>query len=510
MLEHRITTGITLSQLLEGLTVVGPDLNCDILSITDDSRLVQPGGCFIAYPGERCDGRHFIKEAIDRGASVVIYENTSVLPHDVLQLLKADHHQVVAVPLSDCQQRLGLLGARFYGFPSQQMLGMGVTGTNGKSTVAYLIAAMQQRMEVVCGMIGTLGVGTVSDLQPNGMTTPDAMTMQKTLAAFMVGGAESFSFEASSHGLDQGRLNGTSIDIAVMTNVRMDHGDYHGSRAAYVAAKTKLFSMARRHIVVNFDDPISETFMHAADSGVDILGYATQSKHQNVPTLLAQNIQADLNGVRFQLRSPFGDAEIVSPLVGAFQVQNILAAMGALLCAGHALPDLVKAVADIPCVPGRMQVFGGGELPHVVVDYAHTEYALEAALTQLKPHCAHQLWCVFGCGGDRDPARRSGMGKIAERHSDQIVITNDNPRHEDPKAITKAIVDSLLCPWAATVEHDRGAAIAYAIAHAKVGDVILVAGKGHETTQVIGDEAMWHSDIEQVLSQLSVRGHANL
>lgn len=507
MLEQSIKTGITLSQLLDGLAVVGPDLNCDVLAITDDSRQVTPGACFVAYPGAHTDGRYFIGDAIARGASVIIYENSSVLPHDVLCLLKEEHHQVSAIPLADCQQRLGVLGARFYGFPSQQMLGIGVTGTNGKSTVAYLIAAIYDQMQLKCGMMGTLGLGTVAELRPSPLTTLGALAMQKELATMVVEGAEAFAFEASSHGLSQARLNGVSIDTAIMTNVAMDHADYHGSRSAYIAAKEKLFAMARRHVVVNFDDPVSETFLHAADSGVDIIGYSTQGKHERWPTLHAQNIEATLSGVTFDLVSPYGDAKVMASLVGTFQVENILAAMCALLSTGHTFSHVVAAIAAISGVPGRMQVFGGGDLPHVVVDYAHTAHALEAALVNLKPFCQQQLWCVFGCGGERDPARRAGMGKVAERYSDQIVITNDNPRHEDPEVISKAIIDSLLCPWAATVELDRCAAIAYAIQSAKPGDVILVAGKGHETTQVIGDEALWHSDIEQVLSQLSVRGH---
>jgi UDP-N-acetylmuramyl-tripeptide synthetase len=459
--------------------------------ITSDSRDVRGGDAFAAWRGTRADGRAFIGDAIGRGAGAVLWE---------AQAFRWDPAwQVPNAAVDALASKLGYVADAIYGHPSRALWMIGVTGTNGKTTASQWIAQALEHAGRRCGVIGTLGAGRVGALAPLANTTPDAALFHETLARFRDEGLDAVAMEVSSIGLDQGRVNGATFDVAVFTNLTRDHLDYHGTMQAYGAAKSALFSWpGLAASVVNADDPFGQSLVDAIRRrGGRVLAYGAANAD-----VAAHGVAMGERGLVVGVSTPWGRGEIESGVVGAFNVANLLASLSALLVSDVPLDDAIAALARVEAPPGRMQRLGGGDRPLVVVDYAHTPDALEKVLAALRPALREggELVCVFGCGGDRDPGKRPLMGKIAALHADRVVVTTDNPRSEDPaviaQAVAKGILETQRRRW--RIELDRATAIRETVAAAKPGDVVLVAGKGHEDYQEVGGERRPFLDAREV------------
>ncbi|WP_068829577.1 UDP-N-acetylmuramoyl-L-alanyl-D-glutamate--2,6-diaminopimelate ligase [Pseudomonas sp. BMS12] len=463
-----------------------------IRELTLDSRKVRPGDMFLAVPGLAQDGRAHIADAIARGASAVAYEAEG-----------AEHmtaHSAELVPIKGLVGQLSAIAGRFYGEPSRALRLVGVTGTNGKTSVSQLLAQALDLLGERCGIVGTLGTGFFEALQSGRHTTPDPVAVQATLADLKQAGARALAMEVSSHGLDQGRVAALDFDVAVYTNLSRDHLDYHGTMEAYGAAKAKLFAWPDlRCRVINLDDTFGRQLAEQSHES-RLIGY---SLDDSSAYLHCREVQFDDHGVRARLITPQGEGNLRSPLLGRFNLSNLLAVVGALLGLDYALDEILRVLPQLQGPVGRMQRFGGQQLPLVVVDYAHTPDALEKALEALRPHVAGRLLCLFGCGGDRDSGKRPLMAAVAERLADAVLVTDDNPRSEDPAQILADIRAGFAKPEAAEFVSGRGEAIARLIASAQVGDVVLLAGKGHEDYQEIAGIRHAFSDLDETTKALA-------
>jgi UDP-N-acetylmuramoyl-L-alanyl-D-glutamate--2,6-diaminopimelate ligase len=384
--------------------------------------------------------------------------------------------------VDNLRARISEIAGYVYGNPSETLWMAGVTGTNGKTSVSQWIAAASDALGRRSAVIGTLGNGLVGERVEAKNTTPDPIVLQRLLADYLRRGARNVAMEVSSHGLDQGRVAGIKYDVAVFTNLTRDHHDYHGTMESYAEAKYRLFSAhGLKQAVINVDDEWGVKFAkRLRGSGLDVITFGTGGR------LEAKDVRMSEAGVRFFVDGEFGRGEVRAAVLGAFNVSNLLAVLGALIAQGIAFDDAVRAVGGLQPVTGRLERVGGGGMPLVVIDYAHTPDALEKALAALRPTVAagHKLVCVFGCGGDRDPGKRPIMGSVAARLADHVVVTSDNPRSEDPHAIIEQILEGVPSGRAEAIE-DRQVAIFSAVHHARAGDVVLLAGKGHETYQEI-------------------------
>lgn len=464
--------------------------------ITSDSRRVEPGVAFAAYRGTHLDGRAYVADAIARGAAAVLWDA------DGFNWRKA--WQVKNASVLGLQARLGAIADFIYGSPSQRLWTVGVTGTNGKTSCAHWIAQALNTCGRRAAVLGTLGNGLVGHLGPAAHTTPEAAVLHELLAQFNAAGASAAVIEVSSHGLAQGRLNGAKFDVALFTNLSRDHLDYHGTMAAYGQAKAKLFTWpGLRTAVINADDSFGQSLIDAARSRrqhVVSYGFANAD-------IAASGLALSNAGVSFAVTTPWGNGRLEAPVVGAFNASNLLGALAVLLASDVPFSAALAALAQVQAPAGRMQRFGGDGKPLVVVDYAHTPDALEKALLALRPAVAagSELVCVFGCGGDRDPGKRAEMGHVVAQLANRVVVTSDNPRCEDPGAIANAIAHAVREQgnrrWA--IELDRRQAIAQAIADAAPGDVVLVAGKGHETYQECARVRLPFSDAREVTAALA-------
>jgi len=446
-------------------------LGVPLADLTADSRNVKMGSIFVAYPGTAQDGRAYIAEAIAKGASAVIWDKEGFRWHEAWE--------VPNLGVENLRERISEIAGHVYGNPSDSLWMAGVTGTNGKTSVSQWIAAALDRTGRRSAVLGTLGNGLVGERAEAKNTTPDPIVLQRLLADYLRRGARHVAMEVSSHGLDQGRVSGIKYDAAVFTNLTRDHLDYHGTMESYGEAKARLFdARGMRHRIVNVDDAFGREI---ASRYRDTITYGTAGKAR----MLASNITLSDAGVRFRVDSEWGRGDVRSGVLGAFNVSNLLAVLATLLAAGLDFDDAVAAVAMLEPVPGRLEKVGGGAMPLVVVDYAHTPDALEKALEALRPAVAagHKLFCVFGCGGDRDPGKRPLMGAVASRLADEVVVTSDNPRGEPPAAIIREVAAGVKGRHEAI--EDRQVAIFSAVHHATPGDVVLLAGKGHETYQEI-------------------------
>ncbi len=474
--------------------------------LSADSRAVRPGDLFLAYPGHSgaVDGRAFIADALERGAAAVLWER---------QAFAWDARwQVPNLPVEGLKKQAGPLAAALLGAPSEALNMIGVTGTNGKTSVTQWVAQALARCATPCGVIGTLGArfDGIDEAVPN--TTPDAIVLQELLARMRDAGAAACAMEVSSIGLDQARVAGVAFDIAVFTNFTRDHLDYHRSMAAYEAAKTQLFMHpGLSHAVINIDDPMGLRLLMRMAGGVERIVYAIEGVSKAAAQvadggrLIARAPRFGPDGVLFDLAGDWGDATVQAPVWGMFNVSNLLAVIGTLLAAGAPLKLAVEALATLKAVPGRMNALGGDGRPLVVIDYAHTPDALEKALATLRPLATArggQLRVVFGCGGERDRGKRAPMGEVASRLADVVILTSDNPRGEDPQQILDQIAAGARD---ARLIAGRAVAIGMAIGDAGVADVVLVAGKGHETTQEIGGRRLPFSDHEVARSALDNR-----
>ena len=454
--------------LLDRLAQLGVPLS----DLTADSRTVKLGSIFVAYRGTAQDGRLYIADAISRGAAAVLWEREGFSWNE--------RWEIPNLGVEGLRAKISEIAGHVYGNPSQSLWVAGVTGTNGKTSVSQWIASALEALGRRSAVIGTLGNGLVGEQVEAKNTTPDPIVLQRLLADYLRRGARNVAMEVSSHGIDQGRVAGIKFDVAVFTNLTRDHLDYHGTMESYAETKFKLFSARGiAHRVVNIDDSWGATL--AGRLGADAITYGTTGK----PRLHASRIGLSEAGARFHVDSEWGDGEVHAAVLGAFNVSNLLAVIGALIAAGVTFDDAIAAVSALKPVPGRLERLGGGSAPLVVVDYAHTPDALEKALEALRPTVAagHRLFCVFGCGGDRDPGKRPMMGQVAARLADHVIVTSDNPRSEDPNAIIAQVLAGMPAP-AESIE-DRQVAIFTALHQAKPGDVVLLAGKGHETYQEI-------------------------
>jgi len=493
----------TLKGLLGGFTGVSIRQNMSISGLALDSRKVQAGDLFMAVAGTRTHGLQHARQAIALGAAAVAWEpvaNNGGLA-EMAALLPVP---VISVP--ELGQLVGLIADRFYGHPSRGLFMIGVTGTDGKTSTSHYIAQALDRADRRCGVIGTLGYGLYSELVPGTHTTPDALTVQQALLAMQEKGARCVVSEVSSHAMDQGRVRGVDFDVAVLTNLSRDHLDYHGSDTAYAEAKRKLFYMdGLRYAVINADDAFGSALLDAIPPGVAPVAYRLENEplRTRFPAqwVIGRDLQMDAEGMSLAVMSPWGSGVLKCGLLGRFNASNLLAALACLCVAGLPFAEALGRLAETRTVPGRMERFDvGSDHPLVVVDYAHTAGALQAVLQSLRAHCRGKLWCVFGAGGDRDRGKRRLMGAAAERHADHLILTDDNPRTEDPQQILGDIRAGLKRPAAASVEHDRARAITRAMAEAGPDDVVLIAGKGHETVQIVGTRALPFSDRERVLA----------
>jgi len=465
--------------------------------ITADSRRVAPHVAFAAYPGTQRDGRAFIADACARGAAAVMWEARDFGWNA--------EWRVPNVAVADLKANVGAIASAVHGHPSRALWMVGVTGTNGKTSCAHWTAQALARCGRRPAVVGTLGYGFVDALAASDNTTPDACVLHALLAQWRREGADSVAMEVSSHGLDQGRVNGVAFDVALFTNLTRDHLDYHGTMTAYGAAKARLVAWPGLHAaVVNAADAFGRELIDAARArGRRVVSYGAGDAD-----IHATRVDMTDRGMAIAVRAPHGSAVFETTLTGAFNVHNLLGVLGVLLESGVAFDAALDALAHASAPPGRMERLGGGAEPLVVIDYAHTPDALAQVLAAMRPAVrgGGELVCVFGCGGDRDRGKRAPMGETAGRLADRVIVTSDNPRSEDPRAIANDIVEGLqprARAW--SVELDRGRAIEQALALAHEGDVIVLAGKGHEDYQEANGVRRPFSDRRHVAAALARR-----
>ncbi|MGB7450966.1 MAG: UDP-N-acetylmuramoyl-L-alanyl-D-glutamate--2,6-diaminopimelate ligase [Lysobacterales bacterium] len=471
---------MALHELLEGWMDDAPALR--LTGIGLDNREIKPGDVFVAVQGQLVHGLDYARAAVAAGAVAVLHDGLKAVP-DL---------EVPAVKIAGLGDRLGELASRFYAAPSEQMTIAGVTGTNGKTSVAHFLAQSWQRVYGNAGMVGTLGYGPLGHLQSAVRTTPDAFRLQQALAESVKSGIEHLAMEVSSHALQQHRCQTVQFDAAVFTNLSRDHLDYHADMAGYAAAKRLLFTdYAPSFAIINHDDSYGKKWFGELNGGMQMLSFGLQEGAE----LRAEIRSVDINGMNLRIAGPWGSEDVHTSLLGAFNASNLLAAAGTLALLGMPWHRVLHQVEVMQAVPGRMMRLGGqpGQ-PVVVVDYAHTPDALESALHAVRAHLDGRLVCVFGCGGNRDQGKRPQMGRAAELLADDVFVTSDNPRNEPADKIIEDVVAGLETPGRATIEPDRAVAIQQAIANCKAGDVVLVAGKGHETWQEIGGQKIPFSD----------------
>lgn len=487
---------ITLTQLLAALRgqvdvlAQRGDMSCPVQGITDDSRAVTAGGLFVAVKGERVDGHNFIEQAIKSGASAVMAQ------------APVEAGPLPFVQVADSRKALGLLGSRFHGDPSARLKMIGVTGTNGKTTTTYICKSLLEGIGRKVGLIGTVGYQIGQETFPASHTTPGALDLQQLLAKMVERGLDATVMEVSSHALSLDRTAGCEYDVAVFTNLTQDHLDFHRTMDEYFEAKLKLFTglaggqKAGKRAIVNLDDPRGAAILAACP--VPVWGYAIQSRAD----LKAEAVRLSLAGTTFTAATPAGSFTVESRLVGEHNVYNLLGAIGVALHDGASIDQICEATAHIANVPGRFERVSGGQNFTVVVDYAHTEDALVRLLTAAQALKTDRIITVFGCGGDRDRGKRPKMGRAAVEYSDVVVLTSDNPRTEDPMAILHEVEVGVREALArrSQVQYrlvpDRREAIGAAIREARHGDMVLIAGKGHEDYQIIGTKKFHFDDRE--------------
>ncbi|AWW33413.1 UDP-N-acetylmuramoyl-L-alanyl-D-glutamate--2,6-diaminopimelate ligase [Mannheimia varigena] len=477
----------------------------ELNQMTLDSRQVQKGDLFVALKGHQVDGRKFIEKAIEQGASLVLSEaetdQTEIELDPKFAKFNLDRTaccKVVSVPA--LPKLLSEIAGEFYGNPSKKLVLAGITGTNGKTTTAQLLAQWRNLLGGKSAVMGTIGNGLYGKVQEALNTTGSAIEIQRNLADFVELGADFCAMEVSSHGLAQFRAEALAFDVAMFTNLSRDHLDYHNTMEEYAEAKFRLFSELNTQAqVINTDDEIGAEWLAKLPNAVAVSTNPNfASQHRFVK---ATNVSFTLQGARIQFESSWGNGELNSRLIGAFNVSNLLTAFAGLLALGVDINELVKTAPQLVGVAGRMECLTAENKPMVIVDYAHTPDALEKALQAARLHCEGELYCIFGCGGDRDSGKRPLMAQIAEQLADKVIATDDNPRTEDNQKIMADIVKGFAKPQ--QIIHNREEAIKTAIAQAKDRDVILIAGKGHEDYQIIGTEKLHFSDQETARKYLS-------
>ncbi len=466
-----------LSELLAGEATLAGGFDPMVHGLSADSRQLREGDAYIALAGASAHGLHFLEQARAAKVATVLFETPAPANANLPEN---------AVGIDGLRAKLGRLANRFYGQASAALSVTGVTGTNGKTSTVQLIAQALTLGGETVGTIGTLGAGLYSRHVAGERTTPDVIAVHRLLARMAEQGAAKVAMEVSSHALEQGRVDAVAFRVAVFTNLTRDHLDYHGSMDSYGQAKARLFAWPTlQSVVINLDDPFGESLFGLVADGVQRIGVSSRGAAQanlraEAPTLSPQ-------GLQFLLAGQQEAFEVASPLLGRFNVDNLLAVAGTLRALGWPLDRIAAMLPRLSPVDGRMSRVGGERgQPLVVVDYAHTPDALEQALSSLREHAPGRLTCIFGCGGDRDRGKRPQMAEIAERGADRVIVTDDNPRSEDGDSIVRDILAGFVVRDRVTVQRDRAAAIAQAVAAAGHDEILLVAGKGHETYQEVG------------------------
>jgi UDP-N-acetylmuramoyl-L-alanyl-D-glutamate--2,6-diaminopimelate ligase len=499
---------VSLTWLLDGIVAL-PATGARIADLTLDSREARAGSLFFALCGFKSHGLRFAADAVARGASVVLWDPPAG-PHEDLAgdaAALAAGGSVLVAAVAGLKALVGRIADRFFGWPSSHLRIVGITGTNGKTTCGYLLAGCLERLNSEAAYIGTIGWGRIGALQAPTHTTPDVVSVHRQLSVLRSQGVRDVAMEVSSHALDQGRVDAVRFHSAALTNLTRDHLDYHPSMQAYGAAKARLFAVpGLQHLVINVGDafgrelagtvggrvPLTAVWVGAGGSG----WLADRSLH-------ADDLVLDLHGLSMAVDGSFGCARVSTRLMGRFNAENAVVVLACLVGLNVPLEAACTALSECSAPPGRMEVIESPEpeRPRAVIDYAHTPDALAKALAALREHCRGALWCVFGCGGDRDPGKRPLMGAVADELADRIIVTDDNPRSENPQMITRAITAGIQAHTPRVI-NDRGAAIAAALSEAAAGDMVLIAGKGHEEYQIYGAVRRRFSDRTEALRHL--------
>jgi len=479
----KLNSAPMLAELLHGYAVA-PDI--PVAGIASDSRELGSGFLFLACEGATSHGLDYLRQARDAGVCAVAWDSSTAAAPDNIG--------VPMIAVAKLAENLGDIANRFYGNPSSHLKIIGVTGTNGKTTVAWLLAECLRQLDQRCGYIGTLGFGLDELQMAEGMTTPAAIELHGRLAGFVDQRATHAAIEVSSHALSQGRVDGVEFDAALFTNLTRDHLDYHGDMQSYFESKASLLlSYPCKHQIINIDSEFGVELAGRCDQNAVIVSTQFNRVAENRPYVFVRTVLATENGSQITISSSWGDGEFTLPLPGEFNVANAALVLAYLLTAGVDIGQACDVLALVEAPPGRMQkIHKRGSA--IYVDYAHTPDAIESALRALRPHSRGSVWCVFGCGGDRDIGKRPLMGELVERLADEIVVTTDNPRNEKPKKIIDEILAGLSNADEATVIEDRAAAIAWTIAQAGPSDTVLIAGKGHEDYQEVDGERRPFSD----------------
>jgi UDP-N-acetylmuramoyl-L-alanyl-D-glutamate--2,6-diaminopimelate ligase len=481
-----------LTALLHDLVSLDPALDRLLTGMVQHSDRVKPGFVFLATQGQSFDGKRYISQAIEKGAGVVIAETENWEP-----VRMEAGVPIIAIP--KLSMHLAELSGRFFGFPDPQLKTVGITGTNGKTSCSHFLAQALAYLNHRCGIIGTLGRGFLADLHYTQMTTPDTAYLHEIFADFSAAKATHVAMEVSSHSLDQDRIAGLPFAAGIFTNLTQDHLDYHGTMAAYGAAKKRFFTdYPMGKAIINQDDAFGATLIAELAAGKALAYSLVDSK----APIYADHLNFSVSGFTAQVHTPWGSGLLRSPLIGIFNLQNLLAVLGAMLVMDIDLVSALAALGQVTPVAGRMELLGGKDKPTLVVDYSHTPDSLQQALQALRKHCSGKLYCLFGCGGNRDRAKRPIMAAIAERYADVVMVTSDNPRLEIPEAIIDEIFVGFKDPHKIGRQVDRGQAIAELLQKAQAGDYILIAGRGAEPTQQIGEQHLPFCDKAKILELL--------
>jgi len=477
-----------------------------IQAITIDSRAAKAGLLFCAYPGTKVDGRSFIENALKQGVSAVAYDPKDCINEAPLKE-KALQSKIPFIAIPSLQTQVSKLDVALKAEALNNLDLIGVTGTNGKTSITHYLSQAFTELGTECGVLGTVGYGLEGKLIPLNLTTPDPITLIDCLVEMQQHGASEVAMEVSAHALTQGRVNGLKFKTAVFTNLTQDHLDYYGTMENYGRAKAMLFTWPQlQHAVVNLDDPFAATIIEHLNPETVLIGFSQNTPTVTLPekVILAKQIDYLEEGYRCEISSSWGEASLSTQLIGRFNVSNLLATLGVLIAQGITFEKAIAIAQCLKPVAGRMQIFGGGTKPRVIVDYAHTPDALQKALIASREHLKGRLFCVFGCGGERDPLKRPIMARIAQQYADYVVITQDNPRAEPWQQIVDDIAKGLTDATPAPVIAAREEAIRHAISAANENDVVLVAGKGHENYQIIGGQQLEYDDrlwVQRILQE---------
>ena len=498
-------------QLLENIEIKSYSAGGSVTveEVVLSSKNTDKGKVFLAMPGILSDGRNYIQDAVENGAVAIIAEANELSDSQKLALVNSN---VAWVLIENISEKMAQIAEIFYGNITNNMQLVGITGTNGKTSICQMAAEIIKNIAGQCGQLGTLGNGLAGALNETINTTSDPLTIRKTLNEIAKANALHTIMEVSSHALEQNRVDKLKFKVAVFTNLSRDHLDYHKTMESYAAAKKKLFVDENvEFAVINADDKFGRDLL--ADKQIKAQKIAYSIDLINLENLDSSVLKLSITDVEFlqtfqrcKISTPWGTATIDIPLIGEFNLSNTLAVVGLLGSLGFEWNKITAEIENLHPVPGRMEVFGGGQTAMIIVDYAHTPDALEKALIALREHCQKDLWCVFGCGGDRDMGKRPLMAAVAEKYSDKIIITDDNPRNENGNQIITGILSGLKHPSAALIMRDRVQAIESVMAMAKSGDTVLIAGKGHENYQYVGGCKLPHSDrtlVNSILQQVA-------